>query len=230
VTGANQADKHLKNALYGRDFSAELADLRMANAGDACPRCGKGRYRAFRGIEVGHVFYLGTKYSQPMRCTFLDAEGKERVMPMGCYGIGITRIAAAAIEQNHDADGIIWPMPIAPFQVEVVAAGKEEEVTREAERLYEALRRTPAPQAPVLEGSSIGLPIEVLYDDRDERPGVKFKDADLLGIPVRVTIGKKGLAEGIAEVKRRKGGAVEKVPLGEAEARVRALVQEGMGG
>ncbi len=210
VTGANERDHHVAGFNLGRDVpNAKVVDLRTAAAGDACARCGKGRYRAFRGIEVGHVFYLGTKYSAPMKCTFLDAAGKEQVMPMGCYGIGITRVAAAAIEQNHDADGIIWPLPLAPFAVEVVAAGKEPEVVAEAERIYGELR---------------AAGVEVLLDDRDERPGVKFKDADLLGMPVRVVVGKKGIAEKVAEVKRRRGGEVEKVPLGEAVARIHQML------
>ncbi len=190
--------------------SAKVVDLRTAAAGDLCARCQKGHYHAFRGIEVGHVFFLGTKYSQAMRCTFLDAEGKERVMPMGCYGIGITRIAAAAIEQNHDDNGILWPMGLAPFQVEVVAAGKEPEVLEVAERIYTELGRAG---------------IEVLIDDRDERPGVKFKDADLLGIPLRVTVGKKSLAEGIVEIKPRRTGEMEKVKVADGVARVQALVE-----
>ncbi|MSP61998.1 MAG: proline--tRNA ligase [Myxococcales bacterium] len=214
ITGANKTDHHVRGFHLGRDCaSAKVLDLRTAAAGDRCARCAGGHYRAFRGIEVGHVFFLGTKYSAPMKCTFLDAGGKEQVMPMGCYGIGITRIAAAAIEQNHDADGIIWPLPIAPFHVAIVAAGKEAEVLATAEELYRAL-------------GAAG--IEVLFDDRDERPGVKFKDADLIGIPLRVTVGKKGMAEGIVELKQRRGGVVVKVPIAEAVARVRALCDEGL--
>jgi prolyl-tRNA synthetase len=210
ITGANKRDYHIRNYNQSRDnASAKIVDLRIAAAGDLCARCKKGHYRAFRGIEVGHVFFLGTKYSTPMKCTFLDAAGKEVIMPMGCYGIGITRIAAAAIEQNHDADGIVWPLPIAPFQVLVVAAGKEAEVVGEAQRIHDEL-------------AAAG--VEVLYDDRDERPGVKFKDADLQGIPIRVTVGKKGLAEGIAELKQRRGGEMQKVPLAQVVASARALV------
>jgi prolyl-tRNA synthetase len=213
VIGANQKDHHLRGAWPGRDFGGKPAPVRIAVEGDRCARCDKGRYRAFRGIEVGHVFYLGTKYSLPMKCNFLDAGGKEQPMPMGCYGIGITRIAAAAIEQNHDADGIVWPLPIAPFQVEVVAAGKEPEVLEVAVELERAL-------------AAAG--IEVLYDDRDERPGVKFKDADLIGVPIRLTVGKKGLAEKVVELKRRRGGEMVKVPIGEAAAQAIRLVQEGI--
>ncbi len=214
ITGANKGDHHVRGFNLGRDVPhAKVVDLRTAAEGDPCARCEDGHYRAFRGIEVGHVFFLGTKYSAPMKCTFLDAQGKETVMPMGCYGIGITRIAAAAIEQNHDGDGIVWPMPIAPFQVEIVAAGKEPDVAETSGALYREL-------------TAAG--VDVLLDDRDERPGVKFKDADLIGIPVRVTVGKKGMAEGIVEVKRRRGGDMEKVKIADAAARVRALVAEGM--
>ncbi|HEX2568673.1 MAG TPA: proline--tRNA ligase [Polyangia bacterium] len=212
VTGANKKDYHVRGFHLGRDVpGAKILDLRTAAAGDACARCEGGHYRAYRGIEVGHVFFLGTKYSEPMKCNFLDAEGKERPMVMGCYGIGITRIMAAAIEQNHDEGGIVWPMPIAPFQVEVVAAGQEPEVVKVAGELHDELVRAG---------------VEVLYDDRDERPGPKFKDADLLGIPLRVTVGKKALAERVVEVKDRRGGAMEKVPMAEA-ARV---VQERVAG
>jgi prolyl-tRNA synthetase len=213
ITGANEPDAHLRGVLFGRDFTGDVADVRSAGEGDPCARCESGRYRAFRGIEVGHVFFLGTKYAAPMKCAFLDADGKEKVMPMGCYGIGITRIAAAAIEQNHDADGIVWPMPIAPFHVIIVPAGKEAEVVKVAEDLERELQMAQ---------------VEVLFDDRDERPGVKFKDADLLGVPIRVTVGKKGLAEGIVEVRRRKGGEMTKVKIDEAAATVRRLVDEGL--
>ena len=189
VTGANRTDYHVKGFNLGRDVpDAKAVDLRTAAAGDPCARCGSGHYRAYRGIEVGHVFYLGTKYSEPMKCNFLDAEGKSKPMIMGCYGIGVTRIAAAAVEQHHDADGIRWPMALAPFQVLIVTAGKEPELAAAAE---------------VLEDDLTVRGIEVLYDDRDERAGGKFKDADLIGIPIRVTVGKRGLAEGKLEVKRR---------------------------
>jgi prolyl-tRNA synthetase len=189
VTGANKTDYHVGGFNLGRDVpEAKLIDLRTAAAGDLCARCGDGHYRFFRGIEVGHVFFLGTKYSEPMAVRFLDADGKEKPMPMGCYGIGVTRVAAAAIEQNHDADGICWPMALAPFHVTVVTAGKEPELATVAAELERELE-------------SRG--IEVLYDDRDERPGGKFKDADLIGIPLRVVVGKRGLAEGKLELKVR---------------------------
>jgi prolyl-tRNA synthetase len=211
ITGANKSDYHVRGFNLHRDVpTAKIVDLRTAAGGDRCARCEGGTYRAFRGIEVGHVFFLGTRYSVPMKANFLDADGKEKPMVMGCYGIGITRIAAAAIEQNHDNDGIVWPLPIAPFHVQVVAAGREPEVVEATEKLERELE---------------AAGIEVLLDDRDERPGVKFKDADLLGIPIRLTVGKKALAEGVVEVKERRGGEVKKVPLAEAAATVAADVK-----
>jgi prolyl-tRNA synthetase len=214
ITGANKTDYHVRNLNLLRDVpSAKLVDLRTAAEGDACARCADGHYKAYRGIEVGHVFYLGSVYSEPMGCRFLDQDGKEKTMIMGCYGIGVTRIAAAAIEQNHDQDGIAWPMPIAPYQVEIVTAGKEPELAQLAEKL----------EAELEEGG-----VEVLYDDRDERPGGKFKDADLLGIPLRVTVGKRGLAEGVVELKPRRQKDAERVPVGEIAGRVRKLVADAL--
>ena len=216
VTGANKSDYHVKGFNLGRDVpAAALVDLRTAAAGDACARCGTGHYRAYRGIEVGHVFYLGTKYSEPMKCNFLDAEGKDKPMIMGCYGIGVTRIAAAAIEQNHDADGIKWPMALAPFQVLIVTAGKEPELAAAAE---------------VLEDDLTMRGIEVLYDDRDERAGGKFKDADLIGIPIRVTIGKKGMAEGKLELKRREQKEPLLVPRDVIAQEIQQMVVKGLTG
>ncbi len=211
VTGGNRKDLHLVNVRLGRDVKAgERADLSTAKAGDRCPRCGDVM-SVGRGIEVGHVFKLGTKYSAAMNATFLDAEGTERTIVMGCYGIGVTRIAAAAIEQSNDANGIIWPMPIAPYQVHVVPVNLKDARTKEvAESLYAALMR---------EG------VEVLFDDRDERPGAKFKDADLLGVPLRVTIGEKGLVDGIVELRDRKSSAVERLPVGEASTAVTSRVR-----
>jgi prolyl-tRNA synthetase len=204
ITGANKGDYHVRGFNLAREVpDAKIVDLRTAAAGDACARCSDGTYRAYRGIEVGHVFYLGTKYSEPMKCNFLDADGKDKPMIMGCYGIGVTRIAAAAIEQHHDDDGIKWPMALSPFHVLIVTAGKEPE-------LHEA--------AVKLEGELAGRGIEVLYDDRDERGGVKFKDADLIGIPLRVTVGKRGLAEGKLEVKARGDKEARLVPAAEAAA------------
>jgi len=159
-------------------------------AGDQCPRCTKGRLVLSKGIEVGHVFKLGLKYSEAMNARFLDADGKERHMVMGCYGIGVSRTVAAAVEQNHDEDGVIFPPALAPFSVMVTPVGaKDEDVNFAAERVYQALW-------------AAGL--DALIDDRDERPGVKFKDADLIGIPFRVTVGKKGLAQGKVELRNRR--------------------------
>jgi prolyl-tRNA synthetase len=209
ATGANAKDAHLVNVDVARDVKdVTWADLRAAAAGDPCPRCGEGTFEGFLGIEAGHVFLLGTKYSEPMRCSFLDAEGKERPMVMGCYGIGVTRVAAAAIEQHNDAQGIIWPMAIAPYQVHLLTLQpKDPDVAAMGERLYEGLRKAG---------------VEVLFDDRDERPGAKFADADLLGIPIRLAIGKKTLAEGKVELKMRRDKNVEQIP---ADRAVELLVE-----
>jgi len=214
VTGGNRRDVHFVNVRLGRDLTAtERADLTTAKAGDRCPRCGDVM-SVRRGIEVGHVFKLGVKYSEAMGARFLDAEGRERTLVMGCYGIGVTRIVAAAIEQSNDANGIIWPMPIAPYHIHIVPVNVKDKATREtAEGLYEALA---------------GDGIEVLFDDRDERPGAKFKDADLLGMPLRVTIGEKGLADGIVELRDRKTSAVERLPVGNAATAVIARVREAL--
>ncbi len=192
VTGANRQDYHLKNVNPGRDFNVEAyADLRFVKPGDACPRC-KGQISFARGIEVGHVFKLGTKYSKAMKATFLDKDGKEKTMIMGCYGIGVGRTVAACIEQNFDKDGIIWPMPLAPFAVVVTPVNvNEPDVMKAAESIYSELLET-------------GL--DVLLDDRDERAGVKFKDADLIGVPLRITVGSKNLSSGNVELKIRRTG------------------------
>ena len=205
--GANQADMHLVNVVSKRDFQpAVCGEYREAAVGDACPRCEGGRFTGYRGIEVGHVFFLGTKYSAPMRCNFLDGDSKEKPMIMGCYGIGVTRIAAAAIEQNHDKDGIMWPVPIAPFEVALLSLqGNDPQVVATSEALYAELTK---------------LGIEVLYDDREERPGVKFKDADLVGLPYRIAVGKKGVAEGIVELKSRRSPDIEKVKTEEVARRL----------
>ncbi|NLW44660.1 MAG: proline--tRNA ligase [Syntrophomonadaceae bacterium] len=187
--GANRDDYHLAHVLPGRDFVPDAyADLRNVEAGDSCPRC-RGELLATRGIEVGHIFKLGTKYSQAMDAGFLDEDGVKRHFVMGCYGIGISRVMAAAIEQKHDDDGIIWPMAIAPYQVIIVPVnvGDEQQVEC-AERLYRELQEAG---------------VEVLYDDREERAGVKFKDADLIGIPLRITIGPKSLKQNKVEIKKR---------------------------
>ncbi len=189
VTGANRVDEHLVNVKPGRDFEVkESAHIRQVVNGDRCPKCG-GTLALIRGIEVGHIFKLGLKYSQAMHAVFQDEGGKEREMVMGCYGIGITRIVAASIEQNHDERGIIWPEPIAPYPVMVVSVGAEPEIIAAAEALYAGL-------------TAAG--VEVLYDDRDEAPGVKFADADLLGAPWQVIVGKSFRKEGKVEVRSRR--------------------------
>jgi prolyl-tRNA synthetase len=212
VVGANAPDAHYVNARSGRDFRVDrYVDVRMVNEADPCARCGKP-LRIVRGIEVGHVFKLGTKYSEALGATYLDAEGQERLLVMGCYGIGVGRTAAAAIEQNHDADGIIWPMPIAPMHVTIVPVNATDSRSREtAQSLHDGL-----------EASGV----EVLLDDRDERPGVKFKDADLIGLPLRLTIG-RALAAGEVELTARRSRQTTKVRVQEAVARVRQIVSAG---
>jgi len=209
--GANEENFHLTGANHGRDFQVEaFVDLREAMAGDPCPRC-EGKLESWRGIEVGHVFKLGTKYSEAMHATVLDAQGKERTLIMGCYGIGVGRTAAAAIEQNHDENGIIWPMPLAPFQVIVTLLNPNDETVLAAgEALYDQL---------VAEG------LEVLLDDRDERPGSKFKDAELLGIPLRVTIGARGLKEQSFELQERQTGEKSLLPVDDAAETIAAQVR-----
>jgi prolyl-tRNA synthetase len=169
----------------------------------------------WRGIEVGHVFKLGTKYSEKLGATYLDADGKENIIFMGCYGIGIGRTVAASIEQNHDENGIIFPIPLAPFHCSVVALnpGKDPGVMAEAEEIYFRLEN---------------LGLEVLFDDRDERPGVKFKDNDLIGIPLRIVVGSKGLAEGKVELKNRRTGVMQLLPIEEAIALVKQTVDEAL--
>jgi prolyl-tRNA synthetase len=207
VVGANQADMHLGGVNFERDFvPVACGDYRQAAPGDGCARCEEGHLQGHRGVEVGQVFFLGQKYSKPMGCNFLDVDGTEKAMQMGCYGIGVTRIVAAAIEQNHDKDGIIWPVPLAPYEVAVLALQNEDpQLTAVCARIYDEL-------------TAAG--IDVLYDDRDERPGVKFKDADLIGIPYRIAVGKKGLAEGMAELKLRRGPEVRKIKIAEVAALV----------
>jgi prolyl-tRNA synthetase len=196
VVGANQADTHLVDANWARDFAVDqFADLRNAQVGDPSPR-NDGILNATKGIEVGHVFMLGTKYSQSMKATFLDAQGQEQLAVMGCYGIGVSRTAAASVEQNHDAKGIKWPVPIAPFHVTLLPLSQSQPVMQLAETLYASLQ---------------DAGIEVLWDDRDERAGVKFNDADLIGAPYHLVIGDKGLAQGQVELKIRQTGETTKV-------------------
>ncbi len=216
VCGANENGRHLVNVNWGRDLpEPEVADLRNVVAGDPCPRPQQagchGRLAIRRGIEVGHIFQLGTKYSEAMNATCLDEAGRSVIMSMGCYGIGVSRIVAAAIEQNHDDHGIVWPEAIAPFQVALVPIGyrKSERVRETVDRLYSEL-------------NAAGR--EVLLDDRDERPGVIFADMDLIGIPHRVVIGDKGLDKGVAEYKGRRDPKARDVPLPEIAAELGRLI------
>ena len=210
ICGANQEDFHITGVNWGRDLPEPdlVADLRNVVAGDASPD-GKGVLAIERGIEVGHVFYLGTKYSRAMDATFLDENGKPQFLEMGCYGIGITRLPAAAIEQNHDERGIIWPDALAPFTVVVCPIGmdRSEAVKLEAERLYADL---------------LAAGVDVLLDDRNERPGAMFADWELIGVPHRITIGDKGLKEGVVEYQHRRDSAATKVPAAQALALVRS--------
>jgi len=210
VVGANELDAHLVNVNLGRDFHVEeFADIRLARAGDPCPRC-PGKLQVSRGIEVGHIFKLGSKYSEAMGATYLDPEGNERNLIMGCYGIGVGRTAAATIEQNHDEDGIIFPLAIAPFHVLILPVNnKDAQIMEAAEDLYCRLSEKGA---------------EVLLDDRDERPGVKFKDADIIGIPLRLTVGEKNLRKGKVEIKVRGSGEVMGVGLEEAPERIMEMI------
>jgi prolyl-tRNA synthetase len=209
VCGANETDMHLTGVNWERDVQgATAADLRNVVEGDPSPS-GKGRLRIARGIEVGHIFQLGRKYSEPMKAVVLDEAGRETALYMGCYGIGVTRIVAAAIEQNHDERGIIWPTPIAPFQVVLVPINlqKSARVRERSERLY---------------GELGAAGIEVLYDDRDARPGVKFADAELLGIPHRVVVAERGLEGGKLEYRHRRDSESTEFPLADALAFLRA--------
>ncbi len=215
VTGGNARDLHLKNVNLNRDFQiTQFADIRNVVHGDLCPRCDAGILEMWRGIEVGHVFKLGTKYSKALKAAYLDAGGKEQIIFMGCYGIGIGRTVAACIEQNHDENGINFPLPIAPFHCIISALNMKEDSVREAsEAIYEQL---------------VSAGVEVLLDYRDERPGFKFKDADLIGIPLRIVVGSKNLAEGKVELKIRKTGEVSLLPVAEAVEKVRSLVAEAL--
>ena len=209
--GANEKDKHYIHVNPARDFKdVRVETIRQIEEGDACPHCG-GKIVRCRGIEVGQVFKLGTKYSEALHATFLDNQGKSHPFVMGCYGIGVTRTVAASIEQNHDADGIIWPVAIAPYEVVIVPANnKSEEVMAAAKKLYDSMEDSRD---------------EVVLDDRNERAGIKFKDADLIGYPVRVTIGKKWQQSGSVEIKIRRSGEVVEVPLEEAKDKVLEILQ-----
>jgi prolyl-tRNA synthetase len=212
VTGANKKDAHLTGVEQERDFpGVRFADLRTVRAGDACARCAGGKLEEHRGIEVGQVFYLGKKYSEKLKATFLDAAGAEAVIEMGTYGIGVTRTMAAAVEQNHDDNGIIWPTAIAPYEVLVIPVKPDDEQTRKvAEGIYEALW---------------AAGVETLIDDRDERAGVKFNDADLIGIPWRITVGPRGLKAGTVELKARRGGDAREIAIDRAAPEVAELIR-----
>jgi len=197
TTGANETDYHLLHVQHGRDFQAEVVEVRQVMDGDLCPSCG-ATLKLYRGIEAGHIFLLGTHYTSKMSATYLDVKGENTTIVMGCYGIGVSRLVAAAIEQHHDDNGIMWPISIAPYQVHLVQVGSEPEVVAEIARLEQELE---------------ALGVEVLVDDREERPGVKFKDADLIGIPLRATVGARGLKNGQIEFKLRTESDPKKVEL-----------------
>ena len=212
VCGANEPDYHLRGVNFGRDCREPdvVADIRNVVRGDPSPD-GKGTLEILRGVEVGHVFALGSLYSKALGATFLDAEGQAKVMEMGCYGIGCTRVVAAAIEQNHDEKGICWPMPLAPFTVAIAPVGydRNEGVKALADKLHDEL-------------AAAG--VEVLLDDRGERPGVMFADLELIGIPHRITIGDRGLKSGQVEYQARRDAEATAVPLAEIEAFIRGRI------
>ncbi len=210
VAGANKQGRHLKNVNYPRDFTTEIvADISKARAGDACTVCGDA-LRTVRGMEIGHVFKLGTSISDKLGASFVDENGASHPIIMGCYGIGIGRLMAAVIELNHDDKGIVWPISIAPYQVYLCPLYMDNaEVVKQADTLYEMLN---------------GMGIEVLYDDRTESPGVKFNDADLLGIPVRITVSPRSLEKGSMEIKLRNDKKAELVVLGDAIDKVKSLL------
>ncbi len=214
VVGASEKDYHYINACWDRDFKADIViDICVAEEGDVCPRCGAGKLSLTKGIEVGHIFKLGTKYSQAHNATFIDKDGKEKFYIMGCYGIGTGRTVAAAIEQNHDEYGICWPVSIAPYQCIIVVANYDDEKQKEiGERLYEELAQKG---------------VEVVIDDRDERAGVKFNDADLIGFPYRITVG-NNVENNVVEVMCRKTREVKEVSVDEASDYVANLIKKEM--
>jgi prolyl-tRNA synthetase len=214
ITGGNEKDYHLTHVNLGRDFQVHrFADIRRFSPGDRCPLCGQDT-RLDKGIEVGHTFKFGTKYSQPMGATYIDAQGMGKEIIMGSYGIGVGRTVAAAIEQSSDEHGIIFPMPIAPFQVLILPINNKVELLRStAEQLYQEL---------------LDKGVEVLYDDREETPGIKFMDADLIGIPLRVTLGEKNLKKGLVEIKKRKTGEISLVKKEEAISSISEMIAQEM--
>jgi prolyl-tRNA synthetase len=213
VCGANRDNAHCRHISPLRDLTIDTwADLGFVAAGEGCPRCDQGALRLCKGIEVGQVFKLGQKYAKPMNMSFLDEKGDHRIVTMGCYGIGVGRTAAAAIEQNHDKDGIVWPIAIAPFQVVVACLDPANpDVRRVSVQLHDEL---------------VGHGIDVVLDDRDERPGIKFKDADLVGFPLRVIVGSRGLAKGIVEIKPRRRKESEEVDVAQCYRKIVALLAD----
>lgn len=212
VTGANKADFHITGVAAGRDFTWTVAaDIRVAEDGDSCPMCASGTLRTTRGIEIGHIFKLGDKYSKAMQLDVTGEDGKLQAIQMGCYGIGMSRSLAAIVEASHDKDGIIWPISVAPFEVSIVVAARQDDAQyAAADAIYTGMK-------------AAGL--DVYFDDRDERAGVKFKDADLMGCPIRVVVG-KGLATGVVEVKQRGTDVVETVALADIIQHVTVLKQQ----
>jgi prolyl-tRNA synthetase len=210
IAGANAKDAHLRDVVFGRDFTGEVADVHDAREGDRCPRCG-GRLRLHRGIEVGNIFQLGTFYSERMHATFLDEEGLRKPFVMGSYGIGVGRLLATIVEEHHDERGIMWPMQVAPYHAHLLTLPQSDAAVRAAaDRLYDDLR---------------AAGVEVLYDDREETAGVKFADADLIGLPLRVTVSKRTLEKGQAELKPRDEAAARNVPLDSVAREVNAAVE-----
>ncbi|MFC1926890.1 proline--tRNA ligase, partial [Chloroflexota bacterium] len=205
VVGANKPDAHIKNANYPRDFQVDIVtDIARAGAGQPCPRCGKVMETA-RGVEVGHIFKLGTIFSQMLGAFYLDGDGVQKPVVMGCYGIGIGRLLAAIIEHSHDEKGVIWPASIAPYQVHICALGTDDDIVLAAEKLYTELEE---------QG------IEVLFDDRPESAGVKFNDADLLGVPVRLTVSRRTLKSDSVEIKLREQESTELMSLNEVSKKL----------
>ena len=212
ICGANQSEKHITGFNFGRDcVDAQFADLRLATDGDGCARCG-GELKAYRGIEVGHIFYLGTKYSEAMKLNVLDKTGRDIPVVMGCYGIGVSRVVAAAAEQHHDERGICWPPQLAPFTVSLLGLQmKKEPVRQAAEEIYQLCQ---------------DANIEVLFDDRDVGAGSKFEDADLIGAPIIIAVGAKGVARGVVEVRARSGGDALETPISDCLDTVQRLLGE----
>ena len=215
VTGANKGDYHVQNVALDRDYSVDVwADLRLANPDDCCPKCSQGKLSMAMGIEVGHVFILGTKYSEALQAQFTDEDGSRKPMVMGCYGIGVSRTLAAVIEENADDNGIIWPVSTAPYHVHILnLSPKNETVTQAADDLEQQL---------------IEAGFEVLVDDRNERPGVKFKDSDLMGLPFRIVVGEKSLNNGQVEFVQRSMLEKELIAPGQVVAHIQTLYKQEM--